>query len=184
MHVNSKIRTVGSNPLINSTVAGSKVNFEELSALVSALQRNTTLKSLGLQTGFRRSYWIVHLTDNEAKQLVPILMKNYGLEHFVPDLSCADDRTIKAIFRLNSAGRRYLIEDGSSISKGVDVLSAVSDDINCVFLHLLENPSLCERRATKTTARRRSGSTLDESSRSGKRERERAQAQSQGEDPR
>jgi hypothetical protein len=80
-------------------------------------------------------------------------MKNYGLECFVPEIRCAQDRTIKAIFRLNSAGRRYLIEDESSISKGVDVLSVVNDDINCVFLHLLENPGLCDRRATATTTR-------------------------------
>jgi hypothetical protein len=39
----------------------------------------------------------------------------------------------------NRAGRFGLIKDGSSISKGVDVLSAVSDEIDCVFLHLLEN---------------------------------------------
>jgi hypothetical protein len=51
--------------------------------------------------------------------------------------------------RLNEAGRRYLIEDGSSISKGVEVLSRVSNDINCIFLHLLENPTLCDRDATK-----------------------------------
>jgi hypothetical protein len=69
----------------------------------------------------------------------------------VPDIPCADDGTVKAILRLNAAGRRYLIKDGSSISKGVDVLSAVSDEIDCVFLHLLENPSLCDRRAADTT---------------------------------
>jgi hypothetical protein len=34
------------------------------------------------------------------------------------------------ILLLNAAGRRYLIKDGSSISKGVDVLSAVSDEID------------------------------------------------------
>jgi hypothetical protein len=55
---------------------------------------------------------------------------------------CADDGTVKAILRLNRAGRRYLIKDGSSISKGVDVLSAVSDEIDCVFLHLLEKSKL------------------------------------------
>jgi hypothetical protein len=56
----------------------------------------------------------------------------------VPEIACADDGTVKAILRLNAAGRRYLIKDGSSISKGVDVLSAVSDEIDCVFIHLLE----------------------------------------------
>jgi hypothetical protein len=91
----------------------------------------------------------------------------------VPDICCpADDQAVKAIFRLNSVGRRYLIEDGSSISKGVDVLSAVSDDINCVFLHLLENPSLCDRRATDSmTINQWPGPNRDETSSCGKRER-------------
>jgi hypothetical protein len=119
------------------------------------------------------------LTDDEVNQLVSILMKNYGLERLVPDISCADDGTFKAILRLNGAGRRYLIEDGSSISKGVEVLSAVNDDINCVFLHLLESPGLCNRRDAETTTR--TGANLDESSSSRKRE----QAQSRpGKEPR
>jgi hypothetical protein len=101
------------------------------------------------------------LTDDEVKQLVPILMKNYGLEHLLQGISCPNDRTVKAILRLNGAGRRYLIEDGSSISKGVDVLSNVNDDIECVFLHLLENPSLCDRKAAETTTRsQRPGANL------------------------
>jgi hypothetical protein len=54
--------------------------------------------------------------------------------------------------RLNGAGRRYLIEDGSSISKGVEVLSAVSNEIDCVFLHLLENPRLCDRSAVEVAS--------------------------------
>jgi hypothetical protein len=90
----------------------------------------------------------------------------------VPDIPCADFGTVKAILRLNAAGRRYLIKDGSSISKGVDVLSVVSDEIDCVFLHLLENPSLCDTRAAETaTGRRRPSANLDDSSSTGKRER-------------
>jgi hypothetical protein len=111
-----------------------------------------------------------------VEQLVQILMKNYGLELLAPDIPCADDRTVKPILRLNEAGRRYLIDDESSISKGVDVLSAVSDDINCVFLDLLENPSLCNRRAAETpTGRRQPGANHDESCRSRKRERTQSQ---------
>ena len=87
-------------------------------------------------------------------QLVALLRKNFGLACLVPHIPCADDGTVKAILRLNRAGRRYLIKDGSSISKGVDVLSAVSDEIDCVFLDLLENPSLCDRRAAGTTTGR------------------------------
>jgi hypothetical protein len=60
-------------------------------------------------------------------------MKNYGLERLVP-ISCTNDGTVNAILRLNSSWTRYLIKDGSSISKGVDVLSAVSDEIDCVLL--------------------------------------------------
>jgi hypothetical protein len=54
-----------------------------------------------------------------------------------------------AILQLNGAGRRYLIEDGSSVSKGVEVLSRVNNEINSVFLHLLENPRLCDQRAVE-----------------------------------
>jgi hypothetical protein len=130
---------------------GSCIKVEEMLVLLSALKLNTTLKTLGFQSWcFEDTYFSV----DEVNQLVSVLMKNYGLEHLVPDIPCADDRTVKAILRLNKAGRRYLIKDGSSVSKGVNVLSAVSDEIDCVFLHLLENPSLCDRRAAETTTGR------------------------------
>jgi hypothetical protein len=41
------------------------------------------------------------------------------------------------------------------------------DDVNCVFLHLLESPTLCDRRAVETTttsSSRRPVANLDESS--------------------
>jgi hypothetical protein len=166
------VKMMEKNPFLESLTienGGSGINVEELFALVSALQLNTTLKTLGYQHTIVDS---LYLSDDEVKQLIPLLMKNYGLERLVPDISCPDDRTVKAILRLNGAGRRYLIEDGSSISKGVEVLSAVNDDINCLFLHLLENPGLCDIRAVETMTRsRQPGANLDESSSSGKRER-------------
>jgi hypothetical protein len=145
------------------------ITVEEFLALISALQLNTTLKTLDFHF---YCFGNICFTVDEVNQLVSILMKNYGLECLKPAIPCADDRTVQAILRLNRAGRRYLIKDGSSISKGVDVLSAVSDEIDCLFLHLLENPSLCDRRAADTTTgTRRSGANLDESSGTGKRER-------------
>jgi hypothetical protein len=57
--------------------------------------------------------------------------------------------TVGAILRLNGAGRRYLVQDGSSVSKGIEVLSRVSNDTNYEFMHLLENPILCDRRAVE-----------------------------------
>jgi hypothetical protein len=178
------VKMIEDNPCLESLTIGSIssiMKVEELLALVSALQRNTSLKTLDC-----RCHCDLILTADEVNQLVSILRKNYGLEHLEPEIRCADsslDPTVKAILRLNGAGRRYLIKDGSSVSKGVDVLSAVSDDMNCVFLHLLENPSLCNRRASETTTGKREGNAnLDEPPRSGKRGR--GQSQPAGKEPR
>jgi hypothetical protein len=48
------------------------------------------------------------------------------------------------LLRLNQAGRRYLIEDAASIANGVELLMGVSDDLGCLFYHLLQNPTLCD----------------------------------------
>jgi hypothetical protein len=92
------------------------------------------------------------LNDDERKQLAALLKKNYALER-LPDIDRKDlAGDVGAILRLNEAGRRYLIEDGSSVSKGVKVLSAVSEEINCVFFHLSENPRLCDRSAVEAAS--------------------------------
>jgi hypothetical protein len=108
---------------------------------LNSLQHNTTLKCLSIYPDGS-----LRLTDNEDKQLATLLKKNYALER-VPGIDRVGDAG--AILRLNKAGRRYLMEDGSSISKGVEVLSKVNNDINCVFLHLLENPRLCNQSAVE-----------------------------------
>jgi hypothetical protein len=137
-------------------------------ALVTVLQHNTTLKTLSMyQNGSLR------LTDDEGKQMVTLLKKNYAMES-LPDIDQDNEAgDVGAILRLNGAGRRYLI-DGSSISKGVEVLSRVNNDINCVFLHLLENPRLCDRSAVeKVSADESNGSSTSPTAGSdgGKRER-------------
>jgi hypothetical protein len=110
--------------------------------VLSALKSNTTITHLALEfaTG--------QLTDDHANELTSLFKNNYGLQRFIALKSQLED--LYVILRLNAAGRQYLVKDGSSISKGVDVLSAVSDDINCLFLHLLENPRLCDRSAVET----------------------------------
>jgi hypothetical protein len=80
-------------------------------------------------------------TDDESKQLASLLKKNYALDS-LPDIDFDPDGELGVILRLNGAGRRYLIHDECSVSKGVEVLSAVSDDLNCLMFHLLENPGL------------------------------------------
>ncbi len=124
-----------------------RIDAEQYVALVTLLQHNTTLKNriLGYYSNALR------LTVDEGKQMALLLQKNYALER-LPDINPSFDGDVGTILRLNEAGRRYLIEDGSSISKGVEVLSRVKSSINCVFLHLLENPRLCDRRAVEMLA--------------------------------
>jgi hypothetical protein len=116
----------------------------EYMALITVLQHNTTLKTLHF-SDFAR----LLLTDDEDKQMAEVLKKNYALAS-LPNIHLEERAgDVSAILRLNDAGRRYLIQDGSSVSKGVEVLSAVRSDINCVFLHLLENPRLWDRSAVE-----------------------------------
>jgi hypothetical protein len=140
------------------------IRIEEYFALVTALQHNKTLKTLGVHHKPNEFFHLpvtIRLTDDEDKQIAALLQKNYAMER-LPDInmgSTAGD--VHAILRLNEAGRRYLVQDGTSISRGVEVLSRVNNDIDCVFLHLLENPRLCDRRAvemvsTGETSNRRS----------------------------
>jgi hypothetical protein len=132
---------------IRNSVYTVNIPKAEYIALLPALQYNTALKTFCV---YRNGS--LRLTDDEDKHIAALLKKNYALES-LPNIDL-DNKVgdVGAILRLNGAGRRYLIEDGSSISKGVEVLSAVSEEINCVFLHLLENPILCDRSAVEATS--------------------------------
>jgi hypothetical protein len=119
--------------------------LEDYLACVDAIQPNTTLKSLSLREG---EFGVPEYEDHG--DLIWVLKKNYGLEVIPGLFHYSED--IHSIFGLNRAGRRYLVQDGSSISKGVAVLSRVNDDINSVILHLLENPRLCDRSAVEMSS--------------------------------
>jgi hypothetical protein len=120
--------------------------LEEYIVFVTALKLNTALKRLRLHPPYV-SHPFHGIEEDETKGISSVLKKNYGLEEFMGLHHSSGD--IRSIFELNRAGRRYLVQDGSSISKGVDVLSGVSNNINSVFLHLLENPRLCDRGAVE-----------------------------------
>jgi hypothetical protein len=126
-----------------------KIEAQDYLAFITALQGNSTLKIVSLKYERLGSTVKLHLTDDEDKEIAALLNKNYAVES-LPDIDPENEAgDVSAILRLNGAGCRYLIEDGSSISKGVEVLSRVNNDINCVFLHLLENPRLCDRSAVE-----------------------------------
>ena len=80
------------------------------------------------------------------ERILEAYRKNYSLEECSLQLTNEKHQSeVAAILRLNKAGRRYLVEDGpSSRAKGVAVLDAVNDDLDCLFVHLKENPSLCD----------------------------------------
>jgi hypothetical protein len=120
--------------------------FKDYTGFVAAIQPNTTLKTLELHLPPSKD---LCEDADEVKALIADLKKNYGLEK-IPGLQHVRD--IRSILELNRAGRRYLVQDGSSISKGVDVLRGVSYDINSVILHLLENPRLCDRSAVEISS--------------------------------
>jgi hypothetical protein len=121
-----------------------QIKSEEYFCLITALQHNSTLKSLNL-----RARDCLVLTNDEDRQMAALLKKNYALESLPGIFLKHPASDVRAILRLNAAGRRYLVQDGSSISKGVEMLSMVNNDINCVFLHLFENPRLCDRSAVE-----------------------------------
>jgi hypothetical protein len=145
---------------------------EDYIAIVTALQHNTTLKSLDL-----RGCGGLTLTHDEDMQMAALLKKNYALES-LPGINLKKrTNDVLSILRLNGVGRRYLVQDGSSISKGVEVLSRVNNSINCVFLHLLENPRLCDRSAVEEASADESNSrSTNPTASSGVEKREQASA--------
>jgi hypothetical protein len=129
------------------SMTSNDARFEDYLVFVDAIQLNTTLKSLRLHPSDAEDIFV---DEDESKDLISVLKKNYGLEAIPGLINGAGD--VNSIFELNRAGRRYLVQDGSSISKGVQVLSRVSNDINSVLFHLLENPRLCDRSAVEMSS--------------------------------
>lgn len=52
------------------------------------------------------------------------------------------EKSIHLVCVLNRAGRIYLRNDPANRSAGVNVLEKVNDNLDCLFFHLRENPSL------------------------------------------
>ena len=54
-------------------------------------------------------------------------------------------RLVNVICRLNRSGRAYMQSDPADRNESHAVIAAVSDDLDCVFFHLRENPMICEK---------------------------------------
>jgi hypothetical protein len=82
------------------------------------------------------------------------IRKNYTLKDFQfttlygPSLDIAWNAPLRkrldVVCRLNRNGRRYLQSEPSNQHMGFALLEAVSDDVDCIYFHLLENPQLCK----------------------------------------
>jgi hypothetical protein len=59
--------------------------------------------------------------------------------------------SLNYIPHLNKAGRRYMMEAPASKAKGVQVLKKVKHTLDCLLLHLQENPLLCMRQDAQPT---------------------------------
>jgi hypothetical protein len=126
-------------------------------SIMNVIAKNNTLKTLRIALDIRASF--SEHDDCWMRDLILIVQKNYSLEclhdnyrheeeiiGFDSRIS-SHDKTgeLDTILQLNRAGRRYLIQEGPEcITKGVEVLVAVRDNIGCLFYHLLENPTLCD----------------------------------------
>jgi hypothetical protein len=115
------------------------VSLDGYFAALEGLQPNTTLKAL------RLSPILASMGDDKMNQLVSLVKKNYSLAVLDEGVSQWDKSgEFGTLLRLNKVARRYLIKDVASIARGVEVLIGVSDDLGCLFYHLLENPTLCD----------------------------------------
>jgi len=131
-----------------------KVFFE----IIAALGLNTSLNELC--TGSASCSRSIELSLEEGKALSEVLRyKNFSLSKcpfsMLPSVGADDQqritRNVHTVLDLNENGRRYLVE-GRSKERGVALLAAVAEDLECIFFHLLENPSLVDRTATTAAA--------------------------------
>ena len=128
---------------------------DTLIGCVTALSGNSPISQLSLAPHQslhpdKPNRCIISLAN--ANALVTTLRNNYTMSAipFTIDPSSPDkerklvEKAVATILALNKKGRRYLLENRTR-TKGLNLLVAVKDDLDCLYFHLLENPSLCAR---------------------------------------
>jgi hypothetical protein len=110
----------------------SSVNF--LAAL-AALETNTTLKTLCNHPKL----------DSLTVVPISICLIVISLDDGLPDPT--GEGGIHPM--LEESRTTIYLGDPSSIQGSFGVFAGVSDDVNCVLIHILENPKLCDRRAVE-----------------------------------
>ena len=117
-----------------------------------------------------------HVTENEVRvqnlvaipKFVDALTTNYTVQMVAlerrdlvdPDPWDSDCRgNIETLVRLNIAGRGRVAMDPNNTQESIDVLDQVSEDLDCIFIQLCENPLICEETPMPIRRRARSIAT-------------------------
>jgi hypothetical protein len=62
---------------------------------------------------------------------------------------------LRSLLQLNAAGRLYMMEDTNNLYRCTEVLGTVRNNLNCLYLHILENPGICKEFCSTGTNKRR-----------------------------
>jgi ankyrin repeat protein len=82
--------------------------------------------------------------DHLEPDLITTLVTNDELQEVLKKEE-AYHSLIGGLVRMNKSGRSRALMDPSNKLAGLAVLNSISDNVDCLFLHLRENPSLCNR---------------------------------------
>ena len=142
------------------------LSVEACSAISQALQTNTNLVTFNLPRSNLSDEGIIHIAqgltvnktlkkievgvsktvgDQGLNALTDMLEKNYELERVV--VSSADQsikQKAEYYMRLNEFGRGKILRDGNATREAwVDILSACTEDLDCLFYFIKTNPAIC-----------------------------------------
>jgi hypothetical protein len=94
--------------------------------------------------GFNESGPTEAIRDQLEPDLIKSLVTNTELQELLKNDE-AYHGLICGLVRMNKSGRSVALRNPSNTLAGLSVLACVSDNADCMFLHLRENPSLCNR---------------------------------------
>jgi hypothetical protein len=92
-----------------------------------------------------------------SRKIQHLRFKSEGGSDLVDPWNADMMANISMICRLNRSGRAYMEADSNNQREGFEVLGSVSEDLNCLYFHLRENPLLCGEQSTAKAKRRRDG---------------------------
>jgi hypothetical protein len=86
---------------------------------------------------------LTHELDMSQPMLYKLL-KNEKLQDLIGEPGVPE--LINGVFHMNKYGRAYVEGYAGDKLKGVRVMQSTRDSVDCLFLHLRENPSLCDKK--------------------------------------